>query len=212
MRPDLDRASAVSLVEAIVEVRWGELEHAYGPADDVENQLIAVVVGDDETRAIAWWNLWGNIHHQGTIFTATVAALPIVARLASWRAFPDRVEALALLREIAAAPGVLELSEVDGEHVVAAAAQEERDDLIARLLPPVVDTWEHEPAEIRRALVWLLSALPRFDARYDALIGAVLPGSLRAAWALARAGPESQEDSDAICALEEWALTGSRGT
>ena len=73
----------------------------------MKEQLAAVAVGDDATRTSAWWNLWGNIHHQGTIYGAAVPAVPILGCLSSWRPYPDRAEAIQLLREIAAAPGVV---------------------------------------------------------------------------------------------------------
>lgn len=211
-RPQLDRATASSIVDAIASVPWGELQHAYGGAEDVRNQLIAIVIGDDATRAVAWWNLWGNIHHQGTIYSATVEAVPLVARLASWTRFPDRVEALTFLRAVAAAAGVVVWTyDRDGEIVYDEVAQDALTAQlavnVARALPMVFESWRRQPAEIQRALLWLLSPLPQFDARYEALIREVLPDRFGTAWALVRSGPESEQDADAIFAFEEWALS-----
>ena len=69
VRLDLDGAE--SLLGAVSAVDWSAVHHAYGAASDVPGQLPAVIVGDEETRDEAWWNLWGNIHHQGTIYEAT---------------------------------------------------------------------------------------------------------------------------------------------
>ena len=47
----------------------------------------------------------GNIHHQGTVYGATLPAVPFVAAIAQRGGHPDRVEAIAFLREIAVADG-----------------------------------------------------------------------------------------------------------
>ena len=104
---DLDFSGAAIVIEAVDAVPWGDLCHAYGPADDVREQLIAITVGDDATREVAWWNLFGNIHHQGTIYEATVRAVPIMQRLAEWSGYPDRVDALSFLAAVAEAGGVV---------------------------------------------------------------------------------------------------------
>ena len=95
------------MIEAVDAVPWSDLCHAYGPADDVREQLIAITVGDDATREVAWWNLFGNIRHQGTIYEATVPAVPVMQRLAEWSGYPDRVNALAFLAAVAEADGVV---------------------------------------------------------------------------------------------------------
>lgn len=84
VRPSLEAERAHGLLEHVAVVPWPELYHAYGPAIDVPGQLAAVIVGDDETRDEAWWNLWGNIHHQGTIYEATVPGVPLLLGLADW--------------------------------------------------------------------------------------------------------------------------------
>jgi hypothetical protein len=44
----------------MAEVDWEAPYHAYESASDVPVLLSAVTVGDDPTRAAAWWQLWGN--------------------------------------------------------------------------------------------------------------------------------------------------------
>jgi hypothetical protein len=80
VRPDLDGAE--SLLRAVSAVDWSAVHHAYGAASDVPGQLPAVIVGDEETRDEAWWNLRGNIRHQGTIYAAT--ASDAVVALEDW--------------------------------------------------------------------------------------------------------------------------------
>jgi hypothetical protein len=92
LRPNLDGAEVERFPGEVSAVEWGGVYHAYGRASDVPGQLVAVIGGDDETREEAWWNLWGNIHHQGTSYEATVPAVPILLGLAAWREHPDRAQ------------------------------------------------------------------------------------------------------------------------
>ncbi|HEV3001412.1 MAG TPA: hypothetical protein VGW75_11785 [Solirubrobacteraceae bacterium] len=213
VRPGVDPAAVDPLLERLQAVDWAELYHAYGPATDVPGQLAAVIVGDDQTRAEAWANLWGNIHHQGTIYEATVPAVPIVLDVAGWREHPDRVEALWMLREIGDAEGVsVWRYDSRGEIVADEDAQERlypelRSELTAgsaRLL----ERWRSEPDDVQRALLWLLSVLPDLRAQHGDLIREILPERHRRAWELVIAA-EWDEDEDAVEALEEWAQSGS---
>jgi hypothetical protein len=189
VRPNLDGAE--TWLGAVSAVDWSAVHHAYGPASDVPGQLAAVIVGDDETRDEAWWNLWGNIHHQGTIYEATAPAVPILLGLAAWREHPDRAQALLMLREIAAAPGEL-------RRVVAAGAA------------PILDGWRTEPANVQRALLWLLSVDAGLRAEREDLVAAVLPERHRRAWELEIAGSaDSEEEEDAVVALEDWVHSGA---
>ena len=211
VRPDVDAAAVGPLLDRIAAVDWDDLVHAYGPAVDVPGQLAAVVLGDEPTREEAWWNLWGNIHHQGTIYEATVPAVPILVALAGRRDDPDRTDALMMLREIAAAEGVyVWRSGADEDEPVTLEAEQDR--LLPVLRAAVADGadelltgWRAEPEPVRRALLWLLTALPDHRARHQDLVDAVLPAEHRAAWATATGeGPGSQEDADAVYALEDW--------
>ena len=84
------------LADALDAVPWLRLGHAYGPARDVPALLYAVTVGGTDARKAAWWELWGNIHHQGTVYEATSPAVPFIAALAGRDGYPDRVQAVSL--------------------------------------------------------------------------------------------------------------------
>jgi hypothetical protein len=210
VRPGLDVEHARPLLEQVAAVPWGGLYHAYGPATDVPGQLAAVIVGDDGTRDEAWWNLWGNIHHQGTIYEATVPTVPILLTLAGWRAHPDRVEAVSLLREVGAAEGVYVWRYDENEELVTDDDEQKRLDPTLRSTlntgaAGLLGGWRDEPDDVRRALLWLLSVLPELRAQHDVLITETLPARHQRAWDIALAGPaESQEDADAVFALEDW--------
>ena len=57
---------------------WSALETAYGTAEGVPGLLAAAATGGDA----AWNDVWSHLCHQGTVYTASFAALPELARLA----------------------------------------------------------------------------------------------------------------------------------
>ncbi len=213
-RAGLDADEASWLLDAVAAVRWSDLYHAYGPAADVPMQLRAVIVGDEGTREEAWWNLFGTIHHQGTIYEATVPAVPILVGLAGWAEYPDRALALMMLREIAAADGVhVWRFGANDELVTLVDEQRHMYTLLRTALSDgamrLLDEWRDEEPAIRRALLWLLSAMPELRERHAALVAEVLPAKHRRAWELETSrSAESQEDADAVFAMEDWVHTG----
>jgi hypothetical protein len=79
--------------------RWSELKHAYGDAADVPELLDELCNGGAE----AIGDLWSRLCHQGTVYSASYAALPRLADTA-WRT-PDvvlRTQILVLIGSIAA--------------------------------------------------------------------------------------------------------------
>jgi hypothetical protein len=105
-------ASPDSLV-GLRDIDWASLTHAYGSAADVPGQLEAVATGSAPQREKAIWELWGNIHHQGTVYEASAYAVPFLARLAMDDAVPSaaRTELIALVAAIAAGGSYLEVHE-----------------------------------------------------------------------------------------------------
>ena len=75
------------MLEGLDEVSWADLSHAYGSADDVPVLLRRAGSGGDEARA-AIGDLYGKVFHQGTVYPATVAAVPFLVELAG--SAPDR--------------------------------------------------------------------------------------------------------------------------
>jgi hypothetical protein len=92
------------VLEGLEEVPWDELEHAYGRARDVPGQIRDLLSGSAEKRESALSELFGNIHHQGTLYSATAPAVPFLAEVARCEeAHPRvRIELLWLLAAIAA--------------------------------------------------------------------------------------------------------------
>jgi len=76
----------------IAAVRWQELRHAYCEATDVP-ELLRACMTDPE----APWELAGSIVHQGSLYTSTPAALPILAAMIVADACAGRVAALGVI-------------------------------------------------------------------------------------------------------------------
>lgn len=66
------------LAERLAAISWSELTHAYGPADDLPARLQDLVSDDDKSWRTALDSFWGSICHQGTVYEASVAAVPFL--------------------------------------------------------------------------------------------------------------------------------------
>lgn len=83
------------------EIPWYQYTDAYGSASDVPRDIRRLTSSEPEIREQALWELFGSIYHQGTIYSATAAAVPFLLRLVSDRRLPDRTNVCELLAEIA---------------------------------------------------------------------------------------------------------------
>lgn len=59
----------------------GTLQHAYGYATDVPGLLNDIQSDSKEVRDKAYYELFGNIYHQGTVYEATVYVLPFLIEM-----------------------------------------------------------------------------------------------------------------------------------
>ena len=210
VRESVADTDAETILDAVRAIRWNELWHAYGPADDVDEQLLAAALGDDDTRKAAWWELFGNIHHQGTIYEATLPAVPIIARLARWPDYPDRDHAFAFLTAVAQAEGVVVWRyDADGRFAV----DDERSAALSRKLRPQIReisaallcSWRDEPERVQPALLLLLAYMPELQEEHADFVAEVLPARFDDAWSAIQTGADSEEALDSIDAFERWA-------
>jgi len=166
----------------------------WGPREDVRRLLETVTVGDEEARADAWGELWDCVEHDGTIDETLLPVVPVLLALADWRDNPERVHAIVVLREIATADGIAPAHDHEQFALLREALAGGTRHLAAR--------WRTEPPEVRRALVWLLSAVPEMGVQYHALIDATLPPRHRSAWEAQLIGPADSPE------LEDWVYSG----
>lgn len=157
-------------------------------------QLAAATVGDDDTRAEAWWTLWTRAPRDQAIDEAALPAVPVLTALAGWPHYPDRVPALMLLREVACADRITPRHDHD--------EFAELREALASGIRHIASRWRTEPPEIRRALVWVLGAVPEVRVQFHALIDETLPADRRPEW------EEQLLGASASPALESWVVDG----
>ena len=67
------------MLDGLHSINWPSLTHAYGSAEDVPEQLLALT--DPERQLSALTALYGNIFHQGSRYPATPYAVPFLVEL-----------------------------------------------------------------------------------------------------------------------------------
>jgi hypothetical protein len=86
----------MAALDGLDSVDWEGLSHAHGNAGDVPQAIRDLLSPDAAERKAAMSALFATIWHQGTVYPATVHALPFLIELLSSRATVDH-ESLALL-------------------------------------------------------------------------------------------------------------------
>lgn len=76
---------------------WSRLSHAYGPATDIPAQLARLAAEPD---AELWNDLWSALCHQGSVYSASFAALPWLAAVADGEDREQSVQAALLASAI----------------------------------------------------------------------------------------------------------------
>lgn len=74
-------------------IDWRELTHAYGSAEDIP--ALFARLGGTEDDAV-WSELWSALCHQGSVYEASWAALPVLADIARGRAQGEPFQAVIL--------------------------------------------------------------------------------------------------------------------
>lgn len=85
------------MLEGLDQTDWSKLTHAYGEASDVPALLWQLASPDADQRESARHALHGNIWHQGTVYEATVHAVPFLIELVAMPTLEDKAELLILL-------------------------------------------------------------------------------------------------------------------
>ncbi|WP_437640682.1 hypothetical protein [Sorangium sp. So ce854] len=89
------------MLDGLDEIDWSDLEHAYGPADDVPGDLRGLLAEKAGERNKAWNRLVNNLHHQDTPEPAAIEAVPFLIELAGSPSVQDRARILVLLADLA---------------------------------------------------------------------------------------------------------------
>lgn len=61
-------------------IEWSELRHAYGEASDIPALLekVRAFPSEADWQAEPWFSLWSALYHQGSIYSASLAAVPAI--------------------------------------------------------------------------------------------------------------------------------------
>ncbi|MDK9496164.1 hypothetical protein QEZ40_000506 [Streptomyces katrae] len=213
---------------------WATVNHAYGPAEDLPDLLRAFAEGGEDAEE-ALEELYSSIVHQGTVYAASVDAVPYLARIAA--SGRQTVDALRLLGCLA---------ESEDEHDVEPGAVRAA---VTAQLPLLIPLLADEDAAVRQAAGWtvghtrdtrtalpavrsrlaaetepvvraeLLTAYSRLDragagAEARALLGPDTPAPLRLAAVFAALGPDQPwlaEHHDALLSLLPARETAAAG-
>ncbi len=84
----------------LLRIDWDRLHHAYGRARDVPRILREIVSHDEEVREKGWADFYSFLYHQGSVYDATVAAIPFLIEAAGRDEVPGRGEILGVLQEL----------------------------------------------------------------------------------------------------------------
>ncbi|MEU1515491.1 hypothetical protein ABZ490_25645 [Streptomyces sp. NPDC005811] len=126
---------------------WSTLSHAAGPADDIP-ALFARLDGGPGDKEI-WDAIWSDLYHQGSVYGASFAALPLLADVATGRSAGDRVDAVSL-----------------AGFIVGEAEPEDRrrhEDEIAELLTVCRECMAQVPADDPKEFVYFVQFLLAFE-------------------------------------------------
>ncbi len=91
----------IFLLEGLDDVEWDTLEHAYGEASDVPEQIRNLASNDQKVRDQALWDLNGNILHQGTRYEASAYAVPFIFEILKEPGAGDKVKLIEFLVNLA---------------------------------------------------------------------------------------------------------------
>ncbi|MFD3164143.1 hypothetical protein [Herpetosiphon sp. NSE202] len=87
--------------EGLDRIDWAGLRHAYGEASDTPSLLRALIAPAEELRIEALDKLENSLVHQGSVYPASLAAIPFLIELVADQSYPQRVSILRLLTDIA---------------------------------------------------------------------------------------------------------------
>jgi HEAT repeat protein len=96
-----DSVPAQPALNGLDKVDWSAVHDAYGPATSVPALIRALTSCEPIHRACATQALCEHIWHQGTVYSATAAAVPILFDLLESECTPDRPAVAVLLAAIA---------------------------------------------------------------------------------------------------------------
>jgi hypothetical protein len=88
------------MLENLEKIEWATLEDAYGPSTRTPGLIRALTSTSKSKRDKAASELYSTIYHQGTIYAASVEAVPFLLEIVASKDVPHRAPALEILQAI----------------------------------------------------------------------------------------------------------------
>jgi len=187
-------------LDGLEAVDWNGIGAAYGSAAEVPDLLSTAYSGDGDV----WFELWGMLCHQGTVYDASPIAVPFLAQLAIRREGDEwgRSQAGFLLASIAAAQSYVladeprrmlypDWSREPGEPIPSRDLARESNAAVAAHAASLADALNGAPPPVRAGILAALAA-----------VGPLLPESARKALAPLVRDPDVRVGAAAGIALD----------
>ena len=88
------------MLETLGQTDWNALDDAYGPSVGTPERIRALAAPRKASRDKALEELYGTIYHQGTIYPASVAAVPFLLEIVASPDVSDRTPTLQILQAL----------------------------------------------------------------------------------------------------------------
>ncbi|KAF9784192.1 hypothetical protein IL306_008120 [Fusarium sp. DS 682] len=162
-------------LEGLNSIYWSELEHAYGPAEDVPQLLRDLQSSDPEIRETAHDDCWSMIFHQGTRYSASTAAIPFLYSILNHSDTKSRRNLLFLILSLAVGypehiiPNGIDVAKWE-EHIESRDDEEiqehmmhefETYEAVEKGLPNILRYLEEEETQMRIMAAYALAFFPR---------------------------------------------------
>ncbi|HXR66313.1 MAG TPA: hypothetical protein VN729_10335 [Ktedonobacteraceae bacterium] len=89
------------MLETLDAIPWSTLHHAYGEASNIPGLMRDLTSPKKAIREAAIWEFYGNVYHQGTIYSATTFVVPFFLELLEHEQIKNKADLFNLLDAIA---------------------------------------------------------------------------------------------------------------
>jgi hypothetical protein len=155
------------MLDQLSSIKWSDLSHAYGRADDIPPLLRDLASSDAQIRRDALRTLYTTIYHQGSVYQASAYAASFLIELVQQPALADREEFLILLAYLAQAHSSYHQHSDEHTQDPALLAKGEQDvfwaertyEAVATGIPLYWSLLENPDIQLRLAALFVLGAL-----------------------------------------------------
>jgi hypothetical protein len=154
------------MLEGLEDVRWDRLRHAYGAAGEVHERIRDLVAPDPGVRKAGLRSLASSIHHQGSVYSASLAAVPFLVEVLAHPS-ADVAEILDLLLDLALGDDANAWAWGQAFPPNASARGVERRvyNAVRAATPTYLRLLDHAEPEVRARVAYLLGWLDRAEVR-----------------------------------------------